>query len=68
MPAVLDYMVARIERSFATVQIIAGAMDKASLAQQRALTMPLAREIMEKVSKGSLGRQARLPVENHDEE
>ena len=68
MPAVLDYMVARIERSFAAVQIIAGAMDKASLAQQRALTMPLAREIMEKVSKGSLGRQARLPVEDHSEE
>ncbi|MDA9930278.1 DnaA/Hda family protein [Alphaproteobacteria bacterium] len=43
---VLDFMVSRMERSFAAVQIVAGAMDQRSLAQKRDLTMPLAREIM----------------------
>ena len=65
-PAVLDYMVARIERSFAAVQTIAAAMDKESLAQRRSLTMNLAREIMENFASGRLGRQACLPVEDDD--
>ena len=65
-PAVLDYMVARIERSFAAVQTIAAAMDRESLAQKRSLTMKLAREIMENFASGRLGRQARLPVEDDD--
>ena len=65
-PAVLDYMVARIERSFAAVQTIAAAMDRESLAQRRSLTMKLAREIMENFASGRLGRQARLPVEDDD--
>jgi len=66
MPAVLDYMVARIERSFVAVQTIAAAMDRESLAQRRSLTMNLAREIMENFASGTLGRQARLPVEDDD--
>ena len=52
----LDYIVARIERSFAAVQIIAAEMDRQSLAQQRSLTMPLAREIMDRFADGTLGR------------
>jgi chromosomal replication initiation ATPase DnaA len=60
-PAVLDYIVARIERSFAAVQIIAAEMDRQSLAQQRSLTMPLAREIMDRFADGTLGRQPSLP-------
>jgi chromosomal replication initiation ATPase DnaA len=60
-PAVLDYIVARIERSFAAVQIIAAEMDRQSLAQQRSLTMPLAREIMDRFADGTLGRQPPLP-------
>ena len=65
-PAVLDYMVARIERSFAAVQTIAAAMDRESLAQRRSLTMKLASEIIENFASGRLGRQARLPVEDDD--
>jgi chromosomal replication initiation ATPase DnaA len=60
-PAVLDYIVARIERSFAAVQIIAAEMDRQSLVQQRSLTMPLAREIMDRFADGTLGRQPSLP-------
>ena len=55
-PAVFDYMLARIERSFAAVQTIAAAMDRESLAQRRSLTMSLAREIMENFASGRLGR------------
>ena len=65
-PAVLDYMVARIERSFAAVQTITAAMDRESLAQRRSLTMKLAREIMGNFASGSLGSQARLPAEGGD--
>ena len=63
MPAVLDYMVTRIERSFAAVQTIAAAMDRESLAQRRSLTMKLAREIMENFASVTRGGQARLPLE-----
>ena len=60
--SVLDYMVARMERSFVAVQTIAAAMDRASLAQRRNLTMPLAREIMAAFALGDHARQAILPA------
>ena len=60
--SVLDYMVARMERSFVAVQTIAAAMDRASLAQRRNLTMPLAREIMAAFALGDHARQAILPT------
>lgn len=59
---VVDYMVTRMERSFAAVQTIAAAMDRASLAQRRDLTMPLAREIMTAFAEGQHARQAVLPT------
>lgn len=59
---VLDYMVARMERSFVAVQTIAAAMDRTSLAQRRNLTMPLAREIMAAFAGGDHARQAVLPT------
>ena len=58
---VVDYMVGRMERSFLAVQTIAAAMDRRSLAERRNLTLPLAREIMDRFADGTLGRQPSLP-------
>lgn len=43
---VIGYLIARIERSFAGARDIVGRLDKASLAQQRAVTVPLARAVL----------------------
>ena len=59
---VLDYMVSRMERSFAAVQTIATAMDRRSLAERRNLTLPLAREIMTEFADGDHARQPTLPT------
>ena len=59
---VLDYMVSRMERSFVTVQTIAAAMDRRSLAERRNLTLPLAREIMTEFADGDHARQPVLPT------
>ena len=65
---VLDYMVSRMERSFQAVQTIAAAMDRRSLATQRDLTLPLAREIMTEFSEGVHSRQPALPTGLSEEE
>ena len=44
-PKLVDFIVARIERSFAAVQVVVAALDDASLAAGRRVTIPLAREI-----------------------
>jgi DnaA regulatory inactivator Hda len=42
----IAYLLPRIERSFAAAQLIVAALDKAALAGQRAVTVPLARAIL----------------------
>ena len=46
-PEVAACVLARIERSFAAVAAIVAALDAAALAQGRAVTVPLAREVIE---------------------
>ena len=65
---VLDYMVSRMERSFQALQTIAAAMDRRSLATQRSLALPLAREIMTEFSEGIHSRQPALPTGLSEEE
>ena len=65
---VLDHMVSRMERSFQALQTIAAAMDRRSLATQRSLTLPLAREIMTEFSEGIHSRQPALPTGLSEEE
>jgi chromosomal replication initiation ATPase DnaA len=45
-PDVVSYLVSRLERSFATVRSIVSALDKAALAEGRAVTIPLARRVL----------------------
>ena len=46
-PEVAAYVLARIERSFAGIEIAAAALDAAALAEGRAVTVPLARAVLE---------------------
>lgn len=43
---VFDYLLARMERSFATAQAVVDALDKASLAGKRPVTVALARDVL----------------------
>ncbi|MBI3453771.1 MAG: DNA replication protein [Rhodospirillales bacterium] len=45
-PDVVAYIVPRLERSFAAVRQVAAALDAASLAARRAITVPLARDVL----------------------
>lgn len=45
-PEVIDYLVARMERSAAGVRTIVAALDSLALAQGRRITRPLAREVL----------------------
>jgi chromosomal replication initiation ATPase DnaA len=45
-PAVLNYLVARMERSLDAVRHLAAALDAASLADRRRITIPLAAEVL----------------------
>ena len=44
---VLRYLLARMERSFAAARALVAALDRASLAERRAVTVPLARRVLE---------------------
>jgi chromosomal replication initiation ATPase DnaA len=51
LPAdVLSYLLARMERSFAAAERVAGDLDKLSLAHQRRLTVALARMVLEETA------------------
>ncbi len=43
---VVDYVVARLERTFAAVQMIVADLDRAALARHRPITLPLVREVL----------------------
>jgi chromosomal replication initiation ATPase DnaA len=47
-PEVVTYLRARIERSFEALRRVVELLDRESLARRRALTLPLAREIVER--------------------
>ncbi|MEK9745874.1 MAG: hypothetical protein VW499_07430, partial [Candidatus Puniceispirillum sp.] len=46
-PAVLTYLVGRMERSFAAVQRVGAALDARSIAEKRPLSVALARSVLE---------------------
>jgi chromosomal replication initiation ATPase DnaA len=49
-PAVIAYLAPRIERSFAAVQHLVARIDTAALAQRRAVTRPLAADVLAEMS------------------
>lgn len=57
-PRVIDYLLPRMERSFAAAAALAAALDAASLAGKRKLTVPLAREVL------AVARGERAPEED----
>lgn len=50
--AVVGYLVARMERSFAAIGEIVAALDALSLAERRAITVPLARRVLDAAETG----------------
>ena len=50
-PEVVTYLGLRVERSFEALRRIVGLLDRESLARRRAVTLPLAREIVERESR-----------------
>lgn len=48
-PAVLTFLLGRMERSFAAARMIVSALDKAALAEKRGITVPLAREVLQRL-------------------
>jgi len=49
-PEVIAYLVPRLERSLATVRAVVAALDRTALAEQRSITVPLAREILHELA------------------
>ena len=47
-PEVLDYLVGRMERSFEAARHMVETLDQAALSQGRAVTVPLARQVLGK--------------------
>ena len=45
-PEVIAYVVPRMERSFAAARALVAALDKAAMAERRAVTVPLARKVL----------------------
>lgn len=56
-PGLIDYLVSRGERSLEAAGCVVDALDRAALVEQRALSISLAREVLERLE----GVQARLP-------
>ena len=50
-PQVVDYLLPRLERSFAAVRALVVALDRASLRARRALTLPLARVVLDELTR-----------------
>lgn len=51
-PRVIDYLVTRIDRSFAAADAAVSALDAASLEAKRAITVPLAKQVLERLAAG----------------
>ncbi len=50
-PDVVAYLVPRLERSLAAVRAVVEALDRTALAEQRSITVPLARQILSDIAK-----------------
>ena len=48
-PAVVTFLLGRMERSFAAVRRIVAALDEAGLAEKRGITVPLARAVLQRL-------------------
>ena len=48
-PAVVTYLLGRMERSFASARQVVAALDSAGLAEKRGITVPLAREVLRRL-------------------
>jgi DnaA regulatory inactivator Hda len=48
-PAVITFLLARMERSFASARAVVAALDSAALAAKRRITVPLAREVLRRL-------------------
>lgn len=44
--AVIDYIMSRIDRSFVAIEAVVAELDRRAFAQQRAITIPLARDVL----------------------
>jgi chromosomal replication initiation ATPase DnaA len=55
-PDVIAYLVPRLERSLAAVRMVVAGLDEAALAAHRPITIPLAREVLQRA--GLMSRQA----------
>jgi chromosomal replication initiation ATPase DnaA len=56
-PAVVTYLLGRMERSFAAARRVVAALDKAALAEKRGITVPLAREVLQRLDVESQERE-----------
>jgi chromosomal replication initiation ATPase DnaA len=56
-PAVVTFLMGRMERSFAAARMIVSALDKAALAEKRGITVPLAREVLQRLDMDNQGRE-----------
>lgn len=52
-PAVVTFLLGRMERSFAAARRIVAALDAAALAEKRGITVPLAREVLKRLEMDS---------------
>jgi chromosomal replication initiation ATPase DnaA len=48
-PDVIAYLVPRLERSLAAVRVVISGLDEAALAAQRPITIPLARDVLQRL-------------------
>ena len=53
---VLVYMLARMERSFASAKMLVTALDRSALAAHRRITIPLVREVLAALNESEIGR------------
>ena len=61
-PDVIAYLVPRLERSLASVRAVVAALDAAALAERRAVTVPLARQVLDRVAAEMRGKGGESPV------
>lgn len=56
-PAVVTFLLGRMERSFAAARRVVAALDTAGLAEKRGVTVPLARDVLRRLEFESEGRE-----------
>ncbi len=57
-PDVVAFLVPRLERSLAAVRRVVAALDEAALAERRAITIPLAKQVLHTLGISDLNRDA----------